>query len=107
MQQRDRLFSYLWGILGDTQLADDTLQELYLLAVEKCAEIENADHLIGWLRRAARLKALEVIRTARQLPITLSEEVLDQFEAFWRDRRTRSPMGKCSPSYATAWTVSR
>jgi RNA polymerase sigma-70 factor (ECF subfamily) len=86
MQQRDRLFAYIWAIVGDLQLAEDTLQELSLLAVEKGPEVQDEARLVVWLRRAARLKALEMLRQRGRTPLALGESVLDQLESHWVDQ---------------------
>jgi RNA polymerase sigma-70 factor (ECF subfamily) len=86
MQQRDSLFAYIWTIVRDVQLAEDTLQELSILAVRKGCEIEDPSRLPAWLRRSARLKALELLRDRGRNPAILSDAVLDQLEGYWSER---------------------
>ena len=83
MLQRDRLFAYVWTIVRDVQLVEDTLQELSILAVQKGREVENERNLIVWLRRAARLKSQEILRQRNRMPLTLDDATLDNLDAFW------------------------
>lgn len=86
MQQRERLYAQIWTLVGDMQLAEDVLQEVSLLAVDKATEVPDDDRLIAWLRRAARLKSLEALRSlGRQVP-PFSDELLDQFDVEWQSR---------------------
>lgn len=57
MQQRDSLSVYIWTIVRDVQLVEDTLQELSILAVQKGGEIEDASRLPAWFRRAVRFNS--------------------------------------------------
>ena len=90
MQQQNRLFAYIWSIVGDSQLAEDAMQELSVLAVEKGPEVSDENMLVVWLRRAARLKALEARRKKSQLPVALEESVAEQLEAHWAQFDTTS-----------------
>jgi RNA polymerase sigma-70 factor (ECF subfamily) len=86
MQQHNRLFAYIWTIVGDAQLAEDAMQELSVLAVEKGVEVVDEDRLVVWLWRAAKLKALEFRRQKRGVPLPLDAEVADRLEQAWQDR---------------------
>lgn len=90
MEQRDRLFAYIWTIVHDVQLAEDVFQELSILAVKKCGEVEDRPRLILWLRRAARLQALAMCRQRSRSPVILDEAVLDQLDSYWTERDTDS-----------------
>lgn len=90
MEQRDRLFAYIWTIVRDVQLAEDVLQEVSILAVKKGGDIENAARLVVWLRHAARLESLAMCRRRTRSPVILDDKVLDQLDAFWAERDTHS-----------------
>lgn len=83
MTERDRLFAYIWSILGDVHLSEDVLQELTVVAMEKASNVSNELALVAWLRKAARLKAMEAIRGQKRQPAALDEAVLDQLEQHW------------------------
>jgi len=82
--ERDRLFSYIWAIVGDIHLAEDVFQEVSLLVVEKNPNVDDVSQLRVWFRRAARLKALEAVRRKKRGPL-LNESVLDKLEECWSD----------------------
>src|SRR5690606_25038453 len=108
MTDRDRMFAYIWSIVGDVHLAEDVLQEVTLLAIEKAGPVEDDLAMIVWLRRASRLKSLEAIRRSRTQPRILDESVLDQLESTWASMDEDDPgdlvehlrqcVGKLSPT---------
>jgi RNA polymerase sigma-70 factor (ECF subfamily) len=59
------------------------LQDIALVALEKVQDVGDDVSLRVWLRRIARLKALEAVRRKRRSDALLSEEVLDQLESYW------------------------
>ena len=81
--ERNRLFAYIWAIVGDVHLAEDVFQEVSLLVVEKGPELTNEPELNVWLRRTARFKALNTLRQAKHQPMVLDESVLDTLEEYW------------------------
>lgn len=85
-----KLFSYLWSILRDDHMVDDALQQLSLLALRKRGEINDVDHLMGWLRTSGRYLALQMIERNGRRARSLSSEVAEQLEASWAklDRRS-------------------
>ena len=87
MQQHDRLFAQAWTIVRDTQLVEDTLQDLSMLAMQKGESLEDEQHLAAWLRRAVRFKALEVLKRHGRTPLVVNDAILDQFEVYWEDRQ--------------------
>ena len=84
MQQRDRLFAYIWSIVGDAHLAEDVLQEVSLLAMENGGEVADEVRLAAWLRHAARNKALEAVRRRSRQPTPLDEAILEAMEPDWQ-----------------------
>lgn len=83
MAERERLFSYIWMMVCDTHLAEDVFQDVSLLALEKGTEVADETHLRGWLRHAARFKALEALRQSKRTPLPLDESVIKQLEEHW------------------------
>jgi RNA polymerase sigma-70 factor (ECF subfamily) len=83
MQQRDRLSAQVWVIVGDFHITEDVLQELTVLAIEKGVEFEDEFRLRAWLRKSARLKALEAVRRQGRVPVLLSSDVLEQLDVAW------------------------
>ncbi len=81
--ERDKLYSYIWSMVGDVHLAEDVFQELSLLVLEKEVDAEDGQQLRAWLRRAARFKALEALRTRNRGAMPLDEAVLEKLEECW------------------------
>jgi RNA polymerase sigma-70 factor (ECF subfamily) len=83
MAERNKLLAYAWSITGDFATAEDVVQEVALLAMDKGREVADEARLRVWLRRSARFKALEALRAKRRAPPPFSEEVLEKLEAHW------------------------
>ncbi|MBI1373521.1 MAG: hypothetical protein GC159_12400 [Phycisphaera sp.] len=83
---RDRavLLAYIWAIVRDNHLAEDILQDVSVLAVNKRDEITDEEHLHGWLRQTARYKSLTALDKRESSPMRLDDRVLEALEAGWR-----------------------
>lgn len=94
MRDRPKLHGYAWVVVGDPDLADDVLQEVSLLALEKAEQINDEPHLQGWLRESIRRRGLAVRRERYSDAAQLSQEVLAvlaevQTEVFNEDQAVR------------------
>jgi RNA polymerase sigma-70 factor (ECF subfamily) len=83
MAERDRLYAYIWAIVGDVHLAEDVFQEVSLFVIEKRPEVVEPDQFRVWLRRTARYKSLEAVRRVKKSPVALSDSVLEMLEDSW------------------------
>lgn len=92
MQQRADLIGYAWLVVGNPDTAEDVFQDVSVLAIRKREEINDAQHLVGWLYAAIRLRGLEVSRSNRRANQALSMEVLKMLE------RMRSQLSEKSES---------
>jgi RNA polymerase sigma-70 factor (ECF subfamily) len=100
--------AYIWSIVHDGHIAEDVLQDVSVLAVEKRSEIESAQVLPAWLRATARHRALYALRQASRAPMSLDQNVLDLLEGEWTQRDAlptnrlmdalRACLGKLSPT---------
>jgi len=86
IRDRAKLLAYIWSIVHDSHLAEDVLQEVSVVAVEKRDAIDSEQALPAWLRSTARLRALHTLRQHRRTPLTLDENVLDLLESEWTRR---------------------
>jgi len=84
MRERTKILAYVYAILRDHHAGEDVLQEVSVLAIDRCAEIEGEKHSLGWVRLAARFKALKALRQRRTQPVGLDDEVLDLLEGHWQ-----------------------
>jgi len=85
VQERFKLFSYLWAILRDAHAVEDVMQELSLLALRKREAIADVDHLAGWLRTSGRHLALKAVEKAGRQPQSMAPEVIEQLDEAWSE----------------------
>jgi RNA polymerase sigma factor (sigma-70 family) len=76
MKRRSRLHGYAWVVTGDPDLAEDVLQEVSLLALQKAEGINDETHLLGWLHETIRRQGLAMRRKKLSQAMQLSSEVL-------------------------------
>lgn len=81
MSDRPRLHGYAWVVVGDPDLAEDVLQEVSLLALQKTDQINNEQHLQGWLRESIRRHGMSARRARFKQAGQLSPEVLTMLAA--------------------------
>lgn len=81
--ERNRLFAYIWAIVGDVHVAEDVFQEVSMLVIEKGGELTDEPELRVWVRRAARFKALDAVRQAKRRPVALDESIIEKLEGCW------------------------
>lgn len=74
LQYQPAIRGYILSIIPDFSLADDVVQETFLVVTRKASTFELGSSFGAWARTIARYKALEAIRTRKFE--TLSEEVL-------------------------------
>jgi RNA polymerase sigma-70 factor (ECF subfamily) len=82
MAERERLFSYIWSIVGDNHLAEDVFQEVSLLVIQKHPEASDDLRFRVWLRHTARYKAIEALRRVKKV-VPLDESVIEKLEENW------------------------
>ena len=75
LQYQPAIRGYILSMIPDFSLADDVVQETFLVVTRKASTFELGTSFGAWVRTIARFKVLEAIR-ARKFE-TLSEEVLD------------------------------
>lgn len=90
MKSRPRLHGYAWVVTGDPDMAEDVLQEVSLLALQKAEEINDEAHLLGWLHESIRRQGLSARRTKISQAMQLSSEVLAMLAAVEIDQHNTS-----------------
>lgn len=83
LRERIQIIAYAMVILADEHAAEDVFQDVLVVAMRKADEIESPEHLLGWLRRAARNRALEIRRSRRLHASVLDPAVLEVIEDNW------------------------
>lgn len=59
LQHSNRLRGFILGLLPDRAVADDVLQDVFLIVTAKAAEFQSGSDFLAWVRAIARLKVLE------------------------------------------------
>jgi RNA polymerase sigma-70 factor (ECF subfamily) len=59
LQCSNRLRGFILGLLPDRAVADDVLQEVFLIVTAKAAEFQSGTDFLAWVRAIARLKVME------------------------------------------------
>jgi RNA polymerase sigma-70 factor (ECF subfamily) len=79
-QYRDALLSYAYGMLRNWNLAEDVVQEAYLVVMNKWQDLTNETGIFLWVRQIVHFKTLEAIRTRGRETSTPDQELLDLVE---------------------------
>ena len=59
LRDRGKLLAYIGAIVRDAHIAEDVLQEVSMLALEKQEQILNEAAVLPWMRTAARFRSQE------------------------------------------------
>lgn len=84
LRDRAKLLAYIGAIVRDPYLAEDVLQEVSMLALEKQDQIKDEQMLLPWLRVAARFKSLKAIERQGRRPVLMDSQLLDVMEPHWQ-----------------------
>ena len=111
-----RLYREIWGravaalmrVCNDLDLAEDVLQEAWLVALERWRRDGIPDDPTGWLLTTARNKAIDRMRRATNLkakePLLVTRDNFDPFEEFSgpliTDDRLRLMFTCCHPAFS-------
>lgn len=77
LQYQPAIRGYVLSIVPDFSMADDVVQETFLVVTRKAASFELGTSFAAWVKTIARYKALEAIRSAKRKFESLSEEVIE------------------------------
>lgn len=89
VQYQPAIRSYILSIIPDFFLADDVMQDVFLVVTRKAHSFELGTSFPAWVKTIARYKALEAIRAGKNRFESLSEEVLEALGAEPRDFSTQ------------------
>jgi RNA polymerase sigma-70 factor (ECF subfamily) len=93
--------AYIRSIVRDSHLAEDIFQDVSIVALRKREEIIDETHFGAWVRRTARLEAMNVLRREQKRRVAPPAAVLDLLDNHWDNRdlevaRQRSEwLGEC------------
>ncbi len=81
---QDALVSYAYGLLQDWALAQDAVQEAFIVLQKKHAEFRPEANVFTWARQIVRFEALNIIRSRQREACFVDEELFSlvdqQFE---------------------------
>jgi RNA polymerase sigma-70 factor (ECF subfamily) len=80
---RAGLYAYIRSVVADRHLAEDALQQLSVVLLQKHAQIADPGGFLPWARRAARLEALHLVRQRHPGRLTFTDAVLDVIDRTW------------------------
>jgi len=81
LQYQPAVRGYILSMIPDFSLAEDVMQETFIVVTRKAAGFELGTSFPAWVKTIARFKALEAIRVNRNSPEYLSEEVIQALGA--------------------------
>jgi RNA polymerase sigma-70 factor (ECF subfamily) len=79
-QYRDALLSYSYSMLRSWTLAEDVVQEAYLVVMNKWQDLKDEAGIFLWVRQIVHFKTLEAIRSRGRETSTPDQELLDLVE---------------------------
>jgi RNA polymerase sigma-70 factor (ECF subfamily) len=88
VSERVKILGFIQSIVRRADIADDVFQDVCVLALEKRENIPDEAHLFNWLRSAARLRALNVLRKRQERQKALDDDILESLEGDWQEHDT-------------------
>lgn len=73
---QDALTAYAYGLLQDWMLAQDAVQEAYIVLVKKWEEYDSSKNIFTWVRQIVRFEALNMLRSRKKEAYVGDEELL-------------------------------
>lgn len=81
---QDALVSYAYGLLQDWALAQDAVQEAFIVLQKKHAEFRAGANVFAWVRQIVRFEALNILRSRQREAYFVDDELFrlidQQFE---------------------------
>ena len=74
-QQQSMVFSIAFHATRNRAAAEEVAQDVFLQLYRNLEKIENAQHLVQWLRRATTNRCIDLLRKSTELPISDLNEV--------------------------------
>ncbi len=83
VSERVKVLAFIRSMVRRYELAEDVFQDICVLAIEKRDSIRDEGHFLNWLRTAARLRALNVLRQQGQRHLSLDDDLMEALEVEW------------------------
>src|SRR5687767_10227256 len=88
-QYRDALIHHAFVLLRDAALAEDVVQDAFIVVMRKWADFQPGTSVFHWVREIVRNKSLEALRTRRRGASALDEALLARVAAVMRSEERR------------------
>jgi len=92
-QHRDALKGYALALLRDWSLAEDVVQDAFIVVMNKWEEYEPGSSIFAWVRQIVHNKSLETLR-ARRGAAPLDEALLERVAATVREHLDEAAAGR-------------
>jgi len=79
-RERRMIQAFVRAIVSDFHLAEDILQEVFVVALQRRDQFVDGTNFCAWVREIARRVALAKVRKSGRDALTLTPEVLDAVE---------------------------
>lgn len=83
LSHRLGLLAYIEALVRDAHIAEDVFQDVSSLALQKRDTIDDAAHLLKWLRKTARFRASYAMRQRFNQPLVFDDALLDEMDTQW------------------------
>jgi RNA polymerase sigma-70 factor (ECF subfamily) len=84
LANRGMLIGYINAITGDPTLTEDVFQEVSIVVLEKCAQLQDVEGFKPWSRTIARFQSLKAVNRRSAGPIALGDDLLDLIDRQWQ-----------------------
>ena len=91
LEHRGALFSFIYVIVRDFDVAEDVFQEVSLAVCESCQDFRPGTSFAAWAREIARRRILAQRRKTGRFPTLLTEVELAQLAAGFDAAEHRTP----------------
>jgi RNA polymerase sigma-70 factor, ECF subfamily len=81
-RHQDRLYRYAYGMVADSDVAADMVQDALVRAYRKLRRCKNPDNFGGWVIRIVRNRCLDHLKERRRNNVPLDAELAEDGSAF-------------------------
>jgi RNA polymerase sigma-70 factor (ECF subfamily) len=92
LEERQKLFGYLYRMLGDAHKAEDLLQETWMVYAKAMDKGEQIDSPVAWCRGVARHLMQKHWRSLGRAKVVMDSELMDLVELSYEEAAPPSPM---------------
>lgn len=90
LSERAMLLGYVRSLGLDEHLAEDVLQNVCIVVIEKYEQAKDWDHFGAWVRTIARYEALNAARRQRKTGQLFDERTMDILDQHWAQYDTQA-----------------